>query len=52
MQHGTDEQKQKYLPKMATGEVRGVVLDVRAGRSAPTCPAIRTKAVQDGDVAT
>ena len=23
MQHGTDEQKQKYLPKMATGEVRG-----------------------------
>ncbi|MEH3032920.1 MAG: acyl-CoA dehydrogenase family protein [Aeromicrobium erythreum] len=22
-QHGTDEQKQKYLPKMATGEVRG-----------------------------
>jgi alkylation response protein AidB-like acyl-CoA dehydrogenase len=23
MKHGTDEQKQKYLPKMATGEVRG-----------------------------
>ncbi|UUZ58146.1 acyl-CoA dehydrogenase family protein [Nocardioides sp. B-3] len=23
MQHGTDEQKQKYLPRMATGEVRG-----------------------------
>ncbi|AWB93178.1 acyl-CoA dehydrogenase family protein [Aeromicrobium chenweiae] len=23
MQHGTDEQKAKYLPKMATGEVRG-----------------------------
>ena len=22
-QHGTEEQKQKYLPKMATGEVRG-----------------------------
>lgn len=22
-QHGTDEQKQKYLPRMATGEVRG-----------------------------
>src|ERR687893_2106788 len=22
-QHGTDEQKQKYLPKMATGETRG-----------------------------
>jgi alkylation response protein AidB-like acyl-CoA dehydrogenase len=23
MQHGTEEQKKKYLPKMATGEVRG-----------------------------
>ena len=23
MQHGTDEQKRKYLPRMATGEVRG-----------------------------
>jgi alkylation response protein AidB-like acyl-CoA dehydrogenase len=23
MQHGTDQQKQNYLPKMATGEVRG-----------------------------
>ena len=23
MQHGTDEQKQKYLPRMATGEMRG-----------------------------
>ena len=23
MRHGTEEQKQKYLPKMATGEVRG-----------------------------
>ncbi|WP_409483627.1 acyl-CoA dehydrogenase family protein [Arsenicicoccus dermatophilus] len=23
LQHGTEEQKQKYLPKMATGEIRG-----------------------------
>ena len=29
-QHGTDEQKQSLLPRMATGEVRGVVLDVGA----------------------
>ena len=29
-QHGTDEQKATFLPRMATGEVRGVVLDVRA----------------------
>ena len=26
MQHGTEEQKKKYLPKMATGEVRGAFL--------------------------
>ena len=29
-QHGTEEQKQHYLPQMASGEIRGVVLDVRA----------------------
>ena len=23
MRHGTEEQKKKYLPRMATGEVRG-----------------------------
>src|ERR1700704_2322183 len=23
LQHGTEEQKQRYLPKMATGEIRG-----------------------------
>ena len=23
MKHGTEEQKRKYLPKMATGEIRG-----------------------------
>jgi hypothetical protein len=28
-QHGTDEQKQRFLPRMATGEVRGAFLDVR-----------------------
>ena len=37
MQHGTEEQKKKYLPRMATGEIRGVVLDVRARAAAPTC---------------
>ena len=29
-QHGTEEQKAKYLPQMALGETRGVVLDVGA----------------------
>ncbi|HET7385374.1 MAG TPA: acyl-CoA dehydrogenase family protein [Nocardioidaceae bacterium] len=44
MQHGTEEQKQKYLPRMATGEVRGAF-----SMSEPGCgsdvSAITTKAV-------
>jgi len=45
LQHGTEEQKQKYLPRMATGEVRGAF-----SMSEPGCgsdaAAIRTKAVR------
>ena len=45
LQHGTEEQKQKYLPRMATGEVRGAF-----SMSEPGCgsdvAAIKTKAVQ------
>ncbi len=48
LQHGTDEQKQKYLPKMATGEVRGAF-----SMSEPGCgsdvSAIKTKAVKNDD---
>jgi alkylation response protein AidB-like acyl-CoA dehydrogenase len=48
MQHGTEEQKQKYLPRMATGEVRGAF-----SMSEPGCgsdvAAITSKAVRDGD---
>ena len=44
LQHGTEEQKQKYLPRMATGEVRGGF-----SMSEPGCgsdvAAIKTKAV-------
>ena len=40
-QHGTEEQKQRFLPRMATGEVRGRVLDVRAGPAVPTSPRSR-----------
>src|SRR5580765_2179511 len=47
-QHGTDEQKQHFLPKMATGEIRGAF-----SMSEPGCgsdvAAIKTKAVKDGD---
>jgi alkylation response protein AidB-like acyl-CoA dehydrogenase len=46
LQHGTEEQKQRYLPRMATGEVRGAF-----SMSEPHCgsdvSAIRTKAVRD-----
>src|SRR5882757_7788420 len=48
LQNGTDEQKQKYLPRMATGEVRGAF-----SMSEPGCgsdvAAIKTKAVKNGD---
>lgn len=36
-QHGTDEQKQRYLPAMATGDVRGA-FSMSNPSSAPTSP--------------
>ena len=48
MQHGTDEQKAHFLPRMATGEIRGAF-----SMSEPQCgsdvAAIRSKAVRAGD---
>ena len=48
MQHGTEQQKQYYLPKMAAGEIRGAF-----SMSEPGCgsdvAAIKTKAVKQGD---
>jgi alkylation response protein AidB-like acyl-CoA dehydrogenase len=48
MQHGTQEQKDYYLPRMATGEVRGAF-----SMSEPGCgsdvAAITSKAVREGD---
>jgi alkylation response protein AidB-like acyl-CoA dehydrogenase len=51
LQHGTEEQKQRYLPRMATGEVRGAF-----SMSEPGCgsdvSAIKTRAVRgSGDQA-
>ena len=43
MQHGTEEQKQKYLPKMATGEVRGAFSMSEPGLGSDVS-AIKTKA--------
>jgi alkylation response protein AidB-like acyl-CoA dehydrogenase len=46
--HGTEEQKQRYLPQMAEGNVRGAF-----SMSEPGCgsdvSAIKTKATRDGD---
>lgn len=48
MHHGTEQQRQYYLPRMATGEVRGAF-----SMSEPGCgsdvAAITSKAVKDGD---
>jgi alkylation response protein AidB-like acyl-CoA dehydrogenase len=47
-QHGTDEQKQRYLPQMATGEVRGS-FSMSEPDLGSDVAAITTKAVADGD---
>ena len=48
MQHGTEEQKQKYLPKMATGEVRGS-FSMSEPSLGSDVSAIKTKAVKTDD---
>lgn len=50
MQHGTEEQKKKYLPLMAAGEVRGSFSMSEPGLGSDVS-AIKTKAVkgEDGD---
>jgi alkylation response protein AidB-like acyl-CoA dehydrogenase len=45
---GTEEQKQRLLPKMATGEVRAA-LAMSEPEAGSDVQAIRTKAVRDGD---
>ena len=47
-QHGTDEQKQALLPRMATGEVRGS-FSMSEPALGSDVSAITTKAVRDGD---
>jgi alkylation response protein AidB-like acyl-CoA dehydrogenase len=48
MQHGTEEQKKKYLPRMATGEVRGSFSMSEPGVGSDVA-AITTKAVKNDD---
>ncbi|MEO5708903.1 MAG: acyl-CoA dehydrogenase family protein [Nocardioidaceae bacterium] len=45
MQHGTEEQKQRYLPRMATGEVRGAFSMSEPGLGSDVS-AIKTKATR------
>jgi alkylation response protein AidB-like acyl-CoA dehydrogenase len=45
-QHGTDEQKQRFLPRMATGEVRGA-FSMSEPELGSDVAAIRTKGVRD-----
>jgi alkylation response protein AidB-like acyl-CoA dehydrogenase len=47
-QHGTEEQKQRFLPRMATGEVRGA-FSMSEPELGSDVAAIRTKAVRDPD---
>ncbi len=47
-QHGTDAQKQKYLPRMATGETRGA-FSMSEPELGSDVAAIRTRAVRNPD---
>jgi alkylation response protein AidB-like acyl-CoA dehydrogenase len=47
-QHGTDDQKQRLLPKMATGEARGAFSMSEPGTGSDVA-AITTRAVRDGE---
>ena len=47
-QHGTDDQKQRYLPRMATGEVRGA-FSMSEPELGSDVAAIRTRGVRDAD---
>ncbi|MEU7816993.1 acyl-CoA dehydrogenase family protein [Pseudonocardia sp. NPDC049154] len=48
MHHGTEEQKQKYLPQMALGETRGA-FSMSEPDLGSDVAAIKTRAKQDGD---
>ncbi|WP_347354073.1 acyl-CoA dehydrogenase family protein [Intrasporangium sp.] len=48
LQHGTEEQKRRYLPRMATGEIRGA-FSMSEPALGSDVAAIRTKAVRDED---
>jgi alkylation response protein AidB-like acyl-CoA dehydrogenase len=48
MKHGTDEQKKRWLPRMATGELRAALSMSEPGAGSDS-QAIQCKAIRDGD---
>lgn len=49
LRHGSEEQKQKYLPKIASGELRLQAFGVTEPTSGSDTTKLRTKAVKQGD---
>lgn len=49
LRHGSDEQKQKYLPAIAAGDLRLQAFGVTEPTTGSDTTQIRTKAVRDGD---
>jgi acyl-CoA dehydrogenase len=49
LRHGNDDQKQRYLPKIATGELRLQAFGVTEPTSGTDTLALRTTAVRDGN---
>jgi len=49
LRHGNEEQKQKYLPKIASGELRLQAFGVTEPTSGSDTTKLRTKAVKKGD---
>ncbi len=50
LRHGSDEQKQRYLPQIADGRKRLQAFGVTEPTAGSETTAIRTRAVRDGDV--
>ncbi|MGH1423901.1 MAG: acyl-CoA dehydrogenase family protein [Pseudooceanicola sp.] len=49
LRHGSEDQKQQYLPKIATGELRLQAFGVTEPTSGTDTTSLRTTAVRDGD---
>ena len=49
LRHGSDEQKQRYLPKIATGELRLQAFGVTEPSSGTDTLSLRTRAVREGN---